>query len=182
MKRFILTTILGLALTTTAWAQEAGGGTTDEPQLTVQTVPDEDAARRLELAERYFELSEGEGFAELMDTMTGQLMSILPDMPAEQQAWLRRNLPLEMTAFGEMLMEQMVPLFADAMTLEELEALIEFYDTPVGRSIAAKQMELGAQMGVVVEFAQMEFQIQFMQKYCAAFDCTGVRPDVLQPT
>lgn len=162
-------------------AQEAAPSVSLDEMLAAVPAEDESVVRR-RLAERFVALTEGEGIAELMDAMSEVMMSLLPDMPEDERAWFRQNLPLEMTAFAGRLTEQMVPLFADAMTVEELETLIAFYETPMGRSIAQKQMEIGAQMGIMMEFAQIEFQYQFMQKYCAAFDCTGRAPDVARST
>ena len=186
MRRLILAAAACLAMTGAAAAQETEGARTEAPvsleDMLAAAPAEDEAVIRRRLAERYVELTEGEGFAELMETMSEGVMSLMPDMPANEQAWFRRNLPLEMTAFGEMLIAQMIPLVAEAMTVEELEALIAFYETPLGRSIATKQMQMGAQMGVMMEFAQIEFQMQFLQKYCEAFDCTGRGADVARPT
>lgn len=191
MRRLILAAAACLVMTGAAAAQEdesleAQRGPAEAPvsldDMLAAAPAEDEAVMRRRLAERYVELSEGEGFAELMDTISEGIMALLPDMPADEQAWFRRNLPLEMTAFGEMLIAQMIPLVAELMTIEEMEALIAFYETPLGRSIATKQMQMGAQMGVMMEFAQIEFQMQFLQKYCEAFDCTGRGADVARPT
>lgn len=181
MLRLIAAAALCLTLTGTAWAQSGLPPVSLEDMLEATPARD-DAVVRRELAERYIALTEGEGIAEVMASMTEDLMAMTPDMPEDQRAWFRRTLPAEMTAFADRLMEQMIPLYAEAMTIDELNALIAFHETPLGRSIARKQIELGARMGVMMEFAQIEFQLQLMQKYCAAFDCTGRSPDTLQPT
>jgi uncharacterized protein len=181
--RFILITILGLALTTTAAAQESGAEATEEPLLlVVQAAPDDEAARRLELAERFVELSQGESLADLAQTYIDQLLAADTQSEAEHREWFRVNLPREMTNLMTGIMDSLVPVFAERLTVEELTALVEFYETPLGRSIAQKQVEIGMDQGAAMEAAVLQFQVDLMRKFCTEFDCSeptasGPRPD-----
>ena len=183
MTRFILITILGLALTTTAAAQEPEVVITEEPLLlVVEAEPDEDAARRLELAEQYVQLSQGDSLADMAQTYIDELLAADTQSPAEHREWFRVNLPREMTGLMTGIMDSLVPVYADRLTVEELTALVEFYETPLGRSISQKQVEIGMDQGVAMETAILQFQVDLMRKFCTAFDCSepaasGPRPD-----
>jgi len=182
MKRLILTTILGLALTTTAAAQEAQGETTDEPRLTVQVAPDDDSARRLELAERYVELAQGDSLAEMAQTFIDEMMAADTQSPAEHREWFRVNVPREMVSLMTGIIDGLVPIYAERLTVEELTALIAFYETPLGQSIARKEVQIGMDQGMAVEAAVMQFQVELLRKFCTEFDCSepaasGPRPD-----
>lgn len=180
--RFILITILGLALTTTAAAQEPGAETTEEPLLLVVQAAPDDEARRLELAERFVELSQGDSLADLAQTYIDQLLAADTQSEAEHREWFRVNLPREMTNLMTGIMDSLVPVFAERLTVEELTALVEFYETPLGRSIAQKQVEIGMDQGAAMEAAVLQFQVDLMRKFCTEFDCSeptasGPRPD-----
>jgi hypothetical protein len=69
------------------------------------------------------------------------------------------------------LMADLAPVYAETFTLEELEAQIAFYRTPVGRQVAAKTVELGVAQENLLQGAMAGFLVEFEQKYCAAFDC-----------
>ncbi|MFT4955351.1 MAG: hypothetical protein ACI8U3_001739 [Brevundimonas sp.] len=183
MKRLILTTILGLALTTTAAAQEPEVEMTEEPLiLVVPAAPDDDAARRLELAERYVELSQGDSLADMAQTYIDELLAADTQSEAAHREWFRVNLPREMTNLMTAIMDGLVPVFAERLTVEELTALVDFYETPLGRSIAQKQVEIGMDQGMAMEAAVLQFQLDLMRKFCTEFDCSeaaasGPRPD-----
>ena len=183
MKRFILTTILGLALTTTAAAQEPEVVMTEEPLLlVVEAEPDEDAARRLELAEQYVQLSQGDSLAEMAQTFIDEMMAADTQSPAEHREWFRVNVPREMVSLMTGIIEGLVPIYAERLTVEELTALIAFYETPLGQSIARKEVQIGMDQGMAVEAAVMQFQVELLRKFCTEFDCSepaasGPRPD-----
>lgn len=177
MKRLILTTILGLALTTTAYAQEAP----EQALLTAVPAADEATVRR-ELAERYLELAQGDSLADLAQAYIDQLLAADTQSPAEHREWFRVNLPREMTNLMATLIDGMVPAYADRFTVEELTALVAFHETPLGRSIAQKQVEVGMDQGLAMEAAVLRFEADLMRKFCTAFDCSeptasGPRPD-----
>ncbi|MFN3816214.1 DUF2059 domain-containing protein [Brevundimonas sp.] len=174
--RFILTIILGLALTTTAAAQEA-----DAPQTMVIPAED-DAVVRRELAERYVELAQGDSLAEMAQAFVDGLIDADTQSLPEHREWFRTNVPREMANLMILVMDGLIPIYAERLTAEELMALITFYETPLGQSIARKEMQIGMDQSMAVEVAVMQFQVDLMRKFCTAFDCTepaasGPRPD-----
>jgi hypothetical protein len=137
-----------------------------------QTAPPPDAAReqRLDMAGRYLELTQG---ANLGKVITGQLERAYgdSDMPADERDWLTEHMA---TAFEDVLQATIADMrddVADSFTREELEAAIAFYDTPLGRSVARKDLELG----MVMQEAMMPHLVTAMtslsEKYCLRFEC-----------
>ena len=62
---------------------------------------------------------------------------------------------------------------AARFTEAELNALIAFYDGPMGQDIARKQMELGGSLGEAMQTFQVSFLTELMTKFCGEFDCEG---------
>lgn len=101
------------------------------------------SARQLELTRRYIDL-----------TMTGQFEDAIRQIIVDQASLdpTTRNLPEEDRRFlidlsSELttdmipqMIEAMVPVYARTFTEAELEALIAFYDTEMGRAIIEKTM------------------------------------------
>ena len=130
MKRLILTTILGLALTTTAAAQEAGAA--KQPALlVVQATPDDDAAHRLQLAERFIELMQVDQMGEMMQ---GLASSMVPpssrDLPPHEQRILADALGQAVGQMMPRMFEAMAPVYAEIFTLQELDDLVALYERP----------------------------------------------------
>ena len=90
---------------------------------------------------------------------------------AEEAAWLRSNAPRMLTAMVDDMMADMVPHYASTFTVEELEAQIAFYDSPVGRQVATKTLQLSAVMNEITMEHLTAFIGELMTKYCARFDC-----------
>ena len=191
MKRLMLATAVCLAITGTATARQAESqeappqteSGTQEPSASLDDMlaaaPAEDeAVVRLRLAERYAELSQGDSIAELSRNFVDQMLAQETQATDEQRAWFRDNLPREMASLASSLMERLAPIFAERLTIEELEALIAFYETPMGQSIVRKQVQIGMEQGVAMEMAILQFQIEMMQKFCTAFDCGAPPPQV----
>jgi hypothetical protein len=57
------------------------------------------------------------------------------------------------------------------MTDEELNAGIEFYSSPLGRSLARKEVALQIDMNDELYAAADAMAADMETKYCAAFDC-----------
>lgn len=51
------------------------------------------------------------------------------------------------TGFMQKMMDKLVPAYAEVYSEEELQALVDFYESPVGQSILKKMPQLGAVAG-----------------------------------
>jgi hypothetical protein len=138
---------------TSAWAQQG------------------DRARRLELATRFVDLSMGEELPKMIDQLIEEELVAAPDMPQAERDWIRRNMPALTMAFIDDMAGELGPIYAEAFTLEELEALVGFYEAPMGRSIATKQFAINANSQEVLAGALLRFLQNLETKFCAEFDC-----------
>ena len=132
---------------------------------------DGDAARRLQLAEQYVELSLGENIAALVGQLVEEDLAESPDMSDRERQWMRANMPPMILEVIDRMARDMAPVYAETFTLEELEALVAFYSTPLGQSVAIKEFELGARIDELLGGAMIQFFETFEAKYCAEFDC-----------
>lgn len=135
---------------------------------------DDDRGRRLELATRFVELSMGEELPRMIDQLIEEELAAAPDMPQDERDWMRRNMPTLTLTMVEDIGRQLGPIYADAFTADELEALIDFYGTPMGRAIATKQFAINANSQDVVAGALLRFLENLETKFCAEFDCADV--------
>ncbi|MBU1271661.1 MAG: DUF2059 domain-containing protein [Alphaproteobacteria bacterium] len=134
---------------------------------------DRGLAQRTALAERVIRLSAGPNFTKVMEAMIADQLAKADTegQGAEEAAWLRSNAPRMLTAMVDDMMADMVPHYASMFTVEELEAQIAFYDSPVGRQVATKTLQLSAVMNEITMEHLTVFIEELMTKYCAQFDC-----------
>lgn len=130
-----------------------------------------DAGPRLQLAERYIELSLGDNVSKMVAQMVEEELASNPDMSDRERRWMRANLPVMVLDMINGLARDLAPVYAQAFTIEELESLVTYYSSPIGQAVAAKQFELGAQEQVMMEAALLGFFEAFVGKYCREFDC-----------
>jgi hypothetical protein len=142
------------------------------PAVAQDAAGNADAARRLALAAQYIELSQGPN---LRKTVQGHFEEAFAktEMPAEQRAWLTENTTEVFDTAMEATFADMTDDVAEIYTLEELEALIAFHDTPLGRSISAKSFEMGIRMQAVMMPHLTVAFTQLGEKYCARFGCAA---------
>ena len=112
-----------------------------EAPQTAATAP---TVRQLELTRRYIELTMSDQFEGALRQMIVDQTATDPtmrDLPEEDRAFVV-DLTTELTAdMIPRMLDEMVPVYARAFTEAELEALIAFYDTEMGRSILNKTVE-----------------------------------------
>ena len=135
---------------------------------------DESQARRLALAERYVELVQTDSLGKIVTGVMEEHMASEGDMPDDMRAFMREQLPIYLTRMVEQMMADMVPIYARTFTEQELQALVSFYDTPIGQSIARKDIELGVETNEIMTRALMQMATDFQVKFCAAFDCSAL--------
>jgi len=132
---------------------------------------DDGTARRTALAERYVQLSVSDHLAAAMETQIEDELLKTDDLPAAQRAWIVANMPDILMRAMDGLMDDIVLLYAERFTEQELEALVAFFEGPLGQSIAVKQMEIGMDMQELLMPMMVEFLTDLTNKYCAEFDC-----------
>jgi hypothetical protein len=140
--------------------------------VAAQTPPDAARQNHLDLAEQYLELTQG---GDLVKQMRRQIEDSYggADLPPDQREWLVESMA---DLFEDIMAETIVELrddVADSFTIEELEASIAFYGSPIGRSVVRKQADLHAEMQAVAMRLMVPRFTDLMEKYCLRFDCTA---------
>lgn len=132
--------------------------------------------RRTALAARFVELSLA-GLDKTMQSVMAAELGDLDDTLGEQEArWFRRHAPEILATHMRPVIDGMRQDYAERFTEAELTALVAFYDTPMGRAIARKQMESGAEQGMLMQQFERDYMIDLQTKFCGAFDCEGQAP------
>ncbi|MET4683034.1 DUF2059 domain-containing protein [Brevundimonas faecalis] len=157
-----------LALSTSAAAQEASN---KEQSASVRVVVRDDA--RTALAERLVRLTLV-GMDKVMQGLIEQQITQAGDRLTDAQAtWMRRSLPTIMETNMRPLIESAKVEYAARFTEAELNAMIAFYEAPMGQDIAFKQMEVGGALGGAMQAFQRSFLTELLTKFCGEFDCTA---------
>lgn len=133
--------------------------------------------QRLAMANELFELTLGGELRGLFSGYIDEMIAEDPSFEDDHAAWMRANMPALMEDLVETAMARLAPMYAEAMTVEELRYQIEFYRSPLGQSIARKQMELGMRQEAVLTELTEDFLTQMVSKFCAAFDCDALEAE-----
>lgn len=150
--------------------------TAPEPLLRVVTeAPASDAARQghLQLAERYLELTQG---GDLVKQMRGQIEQgyDASGMPADQRDWMAESMGDLLAEVMELAIAELRDDVADSFTLQELETAIAFYDSPIGRSVVRKQLDMNMELQEVMMPLLMPRMTSLAEKFCLRFDCSAL--------
>ena len=133
------------------------------------------SARRTDLAGQYLNLIMTDQFEGVVRQMLGAEFENDSEMQAlpEEDRRLILNLTAELTAdmVPQMIME-MVPVYATTFTEEELTALVAFYETPLGRSIADKSIEVMPEADRAVMSVVPQLLEQLATRMCQHYGCS----------
>jgi hypothetical protein len=132
------------------------------------------ADRRAALAERYVELSIVGLEKMVRDGIARQMEEQGAAMPEAHAQWFRANAPTILMPHLQRMIEAMKQDYAERFTEQELAALVAFYEAPMGRAIARKQMDLGVEEGLRMAAFEAAFMNDLLVKYCGAFDCEAM--------
>ena len=147
--------------------------------LAVQPAAAQDAglAQRTALAERLIRATAGPSFTKSLESLIGEQVSAIEaagtaaGVGRQEAAWIRANAPRMLTTMTNRLLTDLAPHYAEIYTSEELEAQLAFYESPMGRQIAAKSFQLGMATQEVTEDSMIAFVTELQSKYCAQFNC-----------
>jgi hypothetical protein len=134
---------------------------------------DRATAHRLELAQRLVELSNGDSFEKLVEQQIQAQMAELGDAPSPEADWMQANVPQMAMQMIHRMMPELAALYADIFSEAELQAQITLYESPVGRSIANKSVQLGMRQQAILAEAMAAYMQEFASKFCARFDCSA---------
>lgn len=131
----------------------------------------DDEARRLALAERYLQVTQGPS---LRKTIQGFFEDTFAKAgaPTDEREWLSANMSAAFDVAIQATFAELTDDVAEIFTVQELEALIVFFDTPLGRSVSDKSFELGIRTQAVMAPHLIAAMTQLGEKYCARFECS----------
>lgn len=171
MSKFILIVAISASLLASiAHAQEEAQARS--PSLGMQQVTVQDNPRSA-LAERLVNLSLNGMEKVLQKAIDKAFENLDENLPEEQVRWLRRNTAPVVQSHMRPLIAATAAVYAEQFTEAELNAMIAFYETPMGQNIARKQLEVSVEIEPAMQKFQEGFMTEVMTKFCGQFDCEG---------
>ncbi|MDQ8028208.1 MAG: DUF2059 domain-containing protein [Brevundimonas sp.] len=148
----------------------------DAPPLVVRlATPVPPSPRQLELSRRYLDLMMTDQFEDVIHQMLGDQMATDPsmqDVPDEDRRFII-SLTAELTTdMVPLMIDEMVPVFAGVFTEEELTALVTFYETPMGRVIAEKSVQVMPEANRAVMAVVPQMLEKMVTRMCQHYGCT----------
>lgn len=139
--------------------------------------------RRMALARQYLDLLMTDQFEGVVHQMLGAEFENdreIQAMPDEDRRMLL-NLTAELTAdMVPQMITEMVPVYAATFTEEELTALVAFYDTPLGRSIANKSIEVMPEADRAIMSVVPQLLEKMATRMCQHYGCTPEEEEQLR--
>jgi hypothetical protein len=169
MKYRIAPLALGLALAIAGVSLPAQAQ--DETSSVAVRASDHDA--RAVLVRRYFEVIQ---FNKLMNGMMDAMLgSVLVDesIPEDKRGLVREAATDAFAIVLPQMVQANIDLYAEAFTLDELEQLVAFYESPVGRSIMTKTVMLTRESGEMITRFTPIMEAEMMRQLCVRMDCSA---------
>lgn len=125
------------------------------------------------LAARVVRLTTADMEKQILDYM-GSMFSQMDAEGADRTVavWFEKNAGPVMLPHIRTFMGEVEQMYARLLTVEELQAMITFYETPMGRSIARKQTQLGIDMSGPIEAMTVNYAQDLMTRFCNDHDCS----------
>lgn len=153
------------AIATPALAQQA------EPLLEVRAP----SPRQLALSRRYLDLMFTDQFESVIHQMLGEQMSsdqAMQDVPDEDRQFIIGLTSELVTDMVPLMITEMVPVYAAQFTEEELQALVDFFGSPMGRVIARKNVEVMPEANRAVMAVVPQMLEKMATRMCQHYGCT----------
>lgn len=135
------------------------------------------APEQLTLARKYVDLTDTSGIYEqaLVQTAVNTMKSIVaqnPELDAPTNAAITKTLDFYKTKKGD-LMDQFARIYAQAFSVEELQAIVDFYESPAGSKLAKANAELNQSLQLVMKVFQTNLNTEFYAKVRAELKAGG---------
>ena len=162
--------VAGSALTAApVWAAEAPQAAADAP-----------SSRQLQLARRYIDLMMSDQFEDVIREIVGDEAERDSTMPAEDRQFLVDLTTELVTDLIPQMINELAPVYAAAFTEAELEALVAFYDTEMGRSIAAKSVQMMPEENRTMMALMPQLLDKMAARMCQHYGCGPGELEALQ--
>jgi len=166
------TALMAMALGLAVWGPAAAAPPVQPDRPAAQPAPDPRAAA---LIRRYLAAIH---FERMMDNMQASMLPLFaeqatrehPDLTAEDQQIIVDIVRRAMREkFTPMMIERMIPIYTETFTLPELEAMVAFYESPVGRSITDKAGTLAPKSAALTREMMPVLQAEVLRQVVAEF-------------
>lgn len=167
--RLWLIMLAGLTLASGAAAQT-------KPQEPPPASADQASARQLELTRRYVDLMMTDQLETLIRQMIALEASMDPearDMPDRDRRFMTELATELVTDMIPQMLDEMVPVYARTFSEAELEALIAFYDTEMGRSIINKTYASMPDATAAAMSVMPQMMEKMASRMCQHYGCTA---------
>ena len=133
----------------------------------------DEASERLDLAYRFVALMQVEDMAKAMEESFIGLFPATEGMDPDDARAVEETMSEMMQEYMPALFKAMAPVYADIFTLEELRALVAFYESDVGRSMVRKSYEAAPRIGVVAQTVLPPVLERAMDRLCDRLECSA---------
>jgi hypothetical protein len=133
----------------------------------------DEAAERLDLAHRFVALMQAEDMGEALGQSLGGLFPSIEDLPPAEARAVEETMSEMMQDYMPALFKAMAPVYADIFTLEELRALVAFYESDVGRSMVRKSYEAMPRITAVSQEVLPAVLGRAMDRLCDRLECSA---------
>jgi hypothetical protein len=126
---------------------------------------------KADLVRRYFVVIQFEKLMTVsMESLMGSMMGNTA-LPEDKVALMREAALEAYEVILPQMIEANVAIYAEAFTVEELEGLVAFYESPIGQSVMVKSVMLSRGAGEVFERFQPLIQEEMRRQLCVRIDC-----------
>lgn len=152
----------------------AGASAAEEPKMLRVVVADQPSARQMTLSRRYVELMQGDQLESVIrELIVGEAaMDQTTQAMSQEDREFLIDLTTELTTdLMPQMMEQLVPVYARTFTEAELEALVAFYDSDLGRSVIAKTWTSMPETNQAMMAVMPQMMEKMQARFCAHYGC-----------
>ncbi len=131
-------------------------------------------ALKLQLANRFITLMQGDQMGEAMGQMMAAMTpASLADASTAEIAEYRSLMTEISTRMMPRIFEVMAPIYADIFTVEELQALVAFYESDLGRSMMTKSYAAAPRIAEAMQSAMPAIMSDMASVICDRFECSA---------
>lgn len=177
----VLKTMIAAVAALALLAGPAAAAPAAGPTAAAGANPQAEALVRRYLTAIHFERTMDAVQAAMLPVIAAQAGGGKANLTAEDKAMLVDIVRKEMRdKMMPRMIEKMVPLYASTFTVAELQAMVAFYESPVGRSITEKTPSLAPRSAEIVRELMPQVMVDVVQEIiarkCPDGKCEGASP------
>lgn len=129
-------------------------------------------SRNLSLARRVIEITTPDFDKQILAHMSAAVEQLqLDEIDPTVGRWMEKNAGPILLPHLRRLMDEIAAVYANRFTAEELAAMVAFYESPMGASIARKQLAVGIETGEMIDPLMERYASDLFGQLCSQIDC-----------